>query len=101
MEILFAQTNAPGGSGFAAFLPMILIGLIFYFLILRPQTKQKKIHELELSNMKVGDKVITRGGILGKIIDITGKNKQRIIIKTDKETRLTVSKSYLTLDKNK
>ena len=100
MEILFAQNNISSGSGIAAFLPMILIGLIFYFLILRPQTQQKKIHEIELSNMKAGDKVITRGGVYGKIIDMKGKNKQRIIIKTAEETKLTVAKSYLTLDKN-
>ena len=101
MEFLFAQTNSSSGSGFAAFLPMILIGLIFYFLILRPQTQQKKAHELELSNLKVGDKIITRGGIYGKIIEMAGKDKNKITIKTDNETRLTVSKAYLSLDKKK
>ena len=46
MSILFAQSEQVPGSGIAAFLPFLLIGLIFYFLILRPQSKQKKDHDV-------------------------------------------------------
>jgi preprotein translocase subunit YajC len=99
MDILIAQTNSQPGSGIAAFLPMILIGLIFYYLILRPQTKEKKKIELEISNLKIGDKVLTRGGICGKIINFTGKNKQKVILESNGAVKLTVLRNYLTLDK--
>ena len=100
MELIFAQTNSPSGSGIAAFLPMILIGLIFYFLILRPQTQQRKKHELELSNLKIGDKIITRGGIYGKIESFQGKNNSKVLITSGTNIKLLVSRSYLTIDNN-
>ena len=77
MSILFAQSASAGGS-IAAFLPFILIGLIFYFLILRPQSKQKKDHDLMLSNLKKGDKLLTRGGLYGTMVNFQGKNDSSI-----------------------
>ena len=55
------------GSGFAQFIPLILIFVIFYFFLIRPQQKKVKEHKLMVAALKRGDEVITSGGILGKI----------------------------------
>ena len=55
------------GSGFAQFIPLILIFVIFYFFLIRPQQKKVKEHKAMVSALKRGDDVITSGGIVGKI----------------------------------
>ena len=95
MTILFAQTNTNAGSGIAAFLPFLLIGVIFYFLILRPQSKQKKDHEHALANLKEGDKVLTRGGAYGKIVNFQGKNNHIVTLDVGSSTKINFSRSYI------
>ena len=56
------------GSNFAQFIPLILIFVIFYFFLIRPQQKRVKDHRLMVQNLKRGDEVITSGGIIG-IVD--------------------------------
>ena len=69
----YAQAAAGGGgSGFEAFLPLILIFGVFYVLLIRPQQKKMKEHKATLSAIRRGDKVVTGGGIVGtvtKVID--------------------------------
>ena len=69
----YAQDAAGGGgSGFEAFLPLILIFGVFYVLLIRPQQKKMKEHKVTLSAIRRGDKVVTGGGIVGtvtKVID--------------------------------
>ena len=69
----YAQAAAgDGGSGFEAFLPLILIFGVFYVLLIRPQQKKMKEHKVTLSAIRRGDKVVTGGGIVGtvtKVID--------------------------------
>ena len=55
------------GSGFAQFVPLILIFVIFYFFLIRPQQKKVKEHKGMVMSLKRGDEVITSGGIVGKI----------------------------------
>ena len=55
------------GSGFAQFIPLILIFVIFYFFLIRPQQKKVKEHKAMVQNLKRGDEVITSGGIIGKV----------------------------------
>ena len=55
------------GSGFAQFIPLILIFVIFYFFLIRPQQKRVKEHKLMTQNLKRGDEVITSGGIIGTV----------------------------------
>ena len=68
------------GSGFAQFIPLILIFVIFYFFLIRPQQKKVKEHKLMVSALKRGDEVITSGGIVGKIERILGNDKVEILI---------------------
>jgi len=53
------------GSGFAQFIPLILIFVIFYFFLIRPQQKKAKEHKLMVASLKRGDEVVTSGGIVG------------------------------------
>ena len=68
------------GSGFAQFVPLILIFVIFYFFLIRPQQKKVKEHKLMVAALKRGDEVITSGGIVGKIERILGNDKVDILI---------------------
>ncbi len=71
-SIAYAAAPAGGGAGrFASFLPLILIFVVFYFLLIRPQQKQAKQHQAFLGDLKKGNKVITKGGIYGEIVGIT------------------------------
>ncbi len=74
LAFAMAQGAAPGGGGPAggmegikAFIPLILMFVIFYFLLIRPQQKRQKEHKQLLANLKRGDEVVTAGGIMGKI----------------------------------
>ena len=55
------------GSGFAQFIPLILIFVIFYFFLIRPQQKKVKEHKAMVQNLKRGDEGITSGGIIGRV----------------------------------
>jgi len=68
------------GSGFAQFIPLILIFVIFYFFLIRPQQKKVKDHKLMVSALKRGDEVVTSGGIVGKIERVLGDDKIDISI---------------------
>ena len=68
------------GSGFAQFIPLILIFVIFYFFLIRPQQKKVKEHKLMVTALKRGDEVITSGGIVGKIEKVIGDDKVDIQI---------------------
>ena len=95
MDILLAQNSSQSGSGLLGFIPIILIGVIFYLLILRPQTRQRKQHENTLANLKKGDKIITRGGLYGKIVNFQGKNESKVVIDAGSEIKLNISRSYI------
>ena len=68
------------GSGFAQFIPLILIFIIFYFFLIRPQQKKAKEHKLMVASLKRGDEVVTSGGIVGKVERILGNDKVDLLI---------------------
>ena len=68
------------GSGFAQFIPLILIFVIFYFFLIRPQQKKIKDHKLMVAALKRGDEVVTSGGIIGRVEKILGDDKVDIVI---------------------
>jgi len=73
----------------------LLMFVIIYFLMIRPQSIQQKNHQSMLENLKKGDKVLTRGGIIGKIVDFQGKNDNIVILSIDDSTNITILKSYI------
>ena len=68
------------GSGFTQFIPLILIFVIFYFFLIRPQQKKVKEHKLMVAALKRGDEVVTSGGIIGKVERILGDDKLELLI---------------------
>jgi len=70
-----AMQTAPGAvppsAGFIQFVPLILIGIIFYFLIFRPQNQRIKKHRAMLEAVQRGDTVVTNGGLIGKVTKVT------------------------------
>jgi preprotein translocase subunit YajC len=71
---------------------MVLIFAIFYFLLLRPQAKERQRHEQMLTQIKKGDEIVTNGGIIGKVVHVEEK---RLTIKTGENTKLTVDRSRI------
>lgn len=66
-----APDGGMGAGGFASFIPLILIFVVFYFLLIRPQQKQAKLHQAFLNDLKKGHKVVTKGGLHGVITALT------------------------------
>jgi preprotein translocase subunit YajC len=66
----YAQDAAPQG-GLIGFLPLILIFVVFYFMLIRPQMKRAKEHRRLISELAKGDEVVTNGGLLGKITKLS------------------------------
>ena len=71
------------GSGFAQFIPLILIFVIFYFFLIRPQQKRAKEHKMMVAALKRGDEVVTSGGVIGKVERILGEDKIDLLISDD------------------
>ena len=68
------------GQGIAQFIPLILIFVIFYFFLIRPQQKRVKEHKEMVKNLKRGDEVITSGGIIGKVDRVFEDDRVEVII---------------------
>jgi len=68
------------GSGIGQFIPLILIFVIFYFFLIRPQQKKVKEHKLTYESLKKGDKVVTSGGITGVITRVVDNDKVEVEI---------------------
>ena len=68
LKYAYAQSSAQQPSLFASFIPLILIFIIFYFLLIRPQQKKAKEHKILLDSIKRGDQILTSGGMIGKVI---------------------------------
>ena len=81
-----------GSTGLIGFLPLILIFVIFYFLLIRPQQKKTKDHQLMLKDLKKGDRVMTNGGLIG---EIKGFRNDILILKVDEKMKLEVHRQYI------
>ncbi len=66
--------QAAEGGGIGQFLPLILIAVVFYFFMIRPQMKRSKEAKQFRENLSVGDKIVTAGGIHGKVLEINDTN---------------------------
>lgn len=80
------------GGGLASFMPMILIFVIFYFLLIRPQQKKMKQHRAMVEAIKAGDEVVTSGGIYGVIKSVD--NAMAVLTIADK-VDIKISKSSI------
>lgn len=81
-----------GGGGITGLLPMIVLFVLFYFLLIRPQQKKAKEHQGMLSDLKRGDMVITGGGMLGRVTGLTDKV---LTVEVAEKIRLRVLRSHV------
>ena len=87
-----AASAGPFGSDMMAFLPMIAIFVVFYFLLIRPQQKKAKEAKAMLEALQKGDEVVTAGGILGRISKISD---QYVTVEVAEKTELTVQRGAI------
>ena len=99
-----AETAAQGEFSFSSFVPLILIFVIFYFLIVRPQSKKYKDHQQMVNNLKVGNKVVTSGGIIGVVKDVLEKDNL-LEVEIAENVRVKIARQHvaelITEDKSK
>jgi len=76
-------------------LQMVVIFGIFYFIIIRPQNKKRDTFQKKLNNIKKGDKVITAGGLKGKVKDFQGKDNEIIILDVGSDTKVNCVRNYI------
>jgi len=88
------QGGAGGQSQFSAFIPIILMFVIFYFLLIRPQQKKQKEHREMVNNLKKDDRVVTSGGIYGRI---TGVDDQTVTVEIADKVRIKVARGNISV----
>ena len=81
---------AEGGSPLTLFVQLGLIFLIFYWLLIRPQRKERDRHQQMIEALKKGDEIVTAGGVVGTIVHA---GDERLTVKTAENTRLTIERS--------
>jgi preprotein translocase subunit YajC len=80
-----------GQGGIMNFLPLILIVVVFYFFMMRPQLKKQKEQKKYIENLKNGDKILTIGGIYGKIVEV--KEDGTLIMEVEDGTKMKIAKT--------
>ena len=88
------------GSGFAQFIPLILIFVIFYFFLIRPQQKKVKDHKAMVEGLKRGDKVITSGGITGTVERLIDNDKIEVEIAENVKVEIVKATGIQALQSN-
>jgi len=94
---MMGQGEGGEGGGIGSFLPLILIVLVFYLFFIRPQMRKTKEQKKFREALGKGDKIITIGGIHGKILEV---KETTVIIEIDGQNRLTVEKSAVAMDRS-
>ncbi len=88
------------GSGIGQFIPLILIFVIFYFFLIRPQQKKVKEHKSMVENLKRGDKVVTSGGIIGIVERIIDNEKIEVALNDNVKVEIVRSTGIQSLLNN-
>lgn len=98
IDVAWAQSAAGGGVGGGSdpramlfnFLPLILVFIIFYFLILRPQTQKQKETQKMIENLKKGDRVVSTGGIYGEVVEV---KPETLILRVAENVKMEFAKN--------
>jgi preprotein translocase subunit YajC len=91
----YAQAGgAPAGFDLISLMPLVLIFVVFYFLLIRPQQKKMKTHREMISAVKRGDKVLTAGGIIGSVVKVE-ESEDVLLVEIAKDIRVRVARSTI------
>lgn len=88
-----AAASSSGYAGLVQFVPIVLMVVIFYFLLIRPQQSRMKHHRVMLEALKKGDTVVTGGGLIGRVLRVDG---EEVELELGQGTRVRAVKSTLT-----
>jgi len=89
-----AAGGVGGAGGLEAMLPLVLIFVVFYFLLIRPQQKKMKAHKAQLAAVRRGDKVVTGGGIMGTVTKVS-ENDSEIQVEIAPDVKVKVQRELL------
>ena len=95
MSLLYAQNavaTQPQQNPIAGFIPLILLFIIFYFFLIRPQKKKADEHKQMVDNLQIGDKIITAGGVYGVVDGFKTDNQQAVYVKIAENTKILIEK---------
>ncbi len=95
-SVVILQAASSGMLG--TLVPMVLIMVVFYFFMIRPQVKKAKDHKKLISELQKGDKIVTTAGIHGRIVDL---NETTFLIEVEGGTKIRFDKSAVSLDATK
>lgn len=90
--IVFAQGGQPGGNPMLTFVPFILILVVFYFLLIRPQQRKQKEHQSMISSLDKGDKVVTSGGIYASVVAV---KEDKLVLKIAENVKIELVKNQV------
>lgn len=90
-----AQGGVAGDGGMSMIIMLAVFGLIFYFMIFRPQSKRVKEHKNLMSALGKGDEVLTNGGLVGKIAKITA-DSDYVLLSLSEQSQVTIKKDFIT-----
>lgn len=90
--------QAAGGTNIMSFLPMVLIIVVFYFFMIRPQMKKQKEHKKYIEELDVNSKVVTTAGIHGRIVEVSDRT---FLVDVGSGVRIRFDKSAVSLDASK
>ncbi len=99
-ELFFLQAGGLGGSGALTPVFLVLMLAVFYFFLIRPQQKKAKEQETFISDLKKGDRVVTMGGLHGKILQIS-EDKPTVLLQVDDNAKIKVEKSVISMEYTK
>ena len=89
----YAQAGAPAGFDLISLMPLLLIFVVFYFLLIRPQQKKMKAHRDMVAALKRGDRVLTAGGIIGTVVKVEDDNT--LMVEIAKDVRVRVARGTI------
>jgi len=93
-SVAYAQgaDTMTGPGPLVQFLPLVLVMVIFYFLLIRPQQQKAKEHQLMLDNLKRNDRVLTNGGIYGRVMEL---GEKELIVEIAPNVRIQVDRGHI------
>lgn len=94
--LILMAGSQQGQGGIMSFLPLIAIVVVFYFFMIRPQMKKAKDQKKYIEGLKKGDKILTIGGIYGKIVEV--REDATIIMEVEDGTKMKISKNAVSQD---
>jgi preprotein translocase subunit YajC len=91
----YAEAGANQGSVLASFLPLIILIAVFYFLLIRPQQKRVKEHTQMINALKKGDEIVTNGGLLGRVTEVSADNEHFVQIQIAQNVEVKIQRQAI------